>query len=718
MNDARARSCLFALLMALLVACGAPEPPPAPLPTGVPAAPLGPLPAAPDAQGGLILYVSPDGDDAWSGRLPQPNAERTDGPLATIAAARDALRRIRSAASPVSAGATVELRAGVYQLDAPLVLDAQDGGRPGAEITYRAGAGEQVRIMGGRLLDLARFASIADPAVLVRFAPATRTAVRQIDLRALGISDFGELRERNSGYRAVAALELVYNRQPLPLARWPNSGAWASVAGSPGEVTRGSLRYAGDRPAGWRSLADVWVHGYFSSDYSDRYERVERLDARTRTIVTSAARFDYAEYRGGQRFAFLNVLEELDQPGEWYLDRASGLLYLWPPAPLGQSEAYVTMLEQPLIQIRGASSLVVRGLTIEGGRDAGISVEDGVDITLIGLTVRNSGSDGVRITGLRCSMLSSDIMATGDAGILLRGGDQATLTPSHNQADNNHIYDYARWVRTARPAIGLEGVGMRAAHNRIHDAPAVGIVYSGNDHLIEYNDISRIALETSDVGAIYTDGSWAGRGNRIQYNYLHALDLAPPLPDSNGANGVYLDNFHSGTAVVGNVFYRAGVRAVFINSGPLNQVENNLFVGGSQYGVFIQHHDWSGFPQGILDQLDQLRYRQPPFSARYPELAGIRDVPADQLRWPRGTLVERNMFAGVPVPIALPEGVPASVLSIRNNASAAWDATAPEATLEELAPLAALPQARSIGFEPIPFAQIGLVRDQYRTSLP
>ncbi len=43
-----------------------------------------------------ILYVSTEGDDSWSGRLPEPNADRTDGPFATLKRARDEIRRLKS----------------------------------------------------------------------------------------------------------------------------------------------------------------------------------------------------------------------------------------------------------------------------------------------------------------------------------------------------------------------------------------------------------------------------------------------------------------------------------------------------------------------------------------------------------------------------------------------------------------------------------------------
>jgi hypothetical protein len=45
----------------------------------------------------MNLYVSPNGNDSWSGRLASPNRTRTDGPFATLERARDAIRALKRA---------------------------------------------------------------------------------------------------------------------------------------------------------------------------------------------------------------------------------------------------------------------------------------------------------------------------------------------------------------------------------------------------------------------------------------------------------------------------------------------------------------------------------------------------------------------------------------------------------------------------------------------
>ena len=97
----------------------------------------------------ITLYVATDGNDRWSGTLPEPNAAGTDGPLATLTGARDAIRRMKED-EPLQQPVTVLLRSGVYQLGEPFTLTPQDSGSEQAPITYAAYPDEQPVISGGR----------------------------------------------------------------------------------------------------------------------------------------------------------------------------------------------------------------------------------------------------------------------------------------------------------------------------------------------------------------------------------------------------------------------------------------------------------------------------------------------------------------------------------------------------------------------------------------
>ena len=500
------------------------------------------------------LFVAPDGNNAGPGTK--------DKPFATLEAARDAIRAMKRSGGMPAGGVIVWIRGGDYPLARGFELTSEDSGTADAPIVYRAAAGQRVRLLGGRIVR--GWKPVTDPAVLGRLDEKARPAVVQTDLRAAGISDFGRLQSRGFGRRTVPAhLELFFDGQPMTLARWPNEGAWERIAGFPQQAARnddhggtiGSLSegffYAGDRPQRWKSLDGIWVHGYWAWDWANSYESVASLDREKRLIKTAPPYGQYG-FRKGQRFYFLNVLEELDQPGEWFLDRAAGILYFWPPKPLDAGEALVSVVESPLVSMTGVSHVTLRGLTLEGGRGHGVRIRGGAGCRVAGCLLRLLGNSGVSVEGgTGHGVVACDIENTGDGGVSLSGGDRQTLTPGGHFVENCHFQKQGRWSKCYVPAVLLAGVGHRVAHNLIHDHPHCAILFSGNEHLIEFNEIHHVALETGDVGAIYTGRDWTFRGNAIRHNFIHHTGGV-----GMGSMGVYMDDCVSGTEIFGNVFYK------------------------------------------------------------------------------------------------------------------------------------------------------------------
>jgi len=580
-------------------------------------------------------YVSPQGNDAWSGRLPTPNADCSDGPFATLSRAREALREH-------GAPGTVWLRGGDYVLTESFALTAEDGGTADAPVVYCALPGERARLLGG--VRIPTFEPLSDPGISARLTPEARAHVVEADLAALGLSDYGQLRPRGfnrslsvggspEGYRQPAAhAELFFDGRPMTLARWPNEG-FELIAGYVEEQPDGhrgaigtlpaGFYYQGDRPRSWQPSDDIWVHGYWAWDWANSYERVASLDLDRRLIVTAPPHGLYG-FRTGNRFFFLNVLEELDSPGEYWVDRERGKLYFWPPSSWQASEALLSIVEEPLIDLRDASHIVLCDLVLEAGRGAGIRITGGEGVHVRGCTLRNLGTDGVVIErGLRHRVTRCKLHDLGDAGISAWGGDRATLTPCLHRIDNNHIQRIARWSRTYCTAVHIAGVGMRVAHNHIHDLPHTAVMYWGNDHLIEYNHIHHVTLETGDAGAIYTGRDYTTRGNLVRYNYIHDTGGY-----GMGSMGVYLDDCVSGQTIYGNLLVRCH-RAVMVGGGSDIRVENNIFVDCDP-GVWVDARGTDPWPvwMNMVHELMRERYeamnpRQPPYSVRYPELVAL-----------------------------------------------------------------------------------------------
>ncbi|MHC4407081.1 MAG: hypothetical protein ACYTG0_46300, partial [Planctomycetota bacterium] len=240
------------------------------------------------------FYVAIGGNDAWSGRLAEPNADKSDGPFATLERARGAVRKLETAGPPAEGGVAVEVRGGVYERSEAFELTAEDSGTVDAPVVYRARRGEEVRLVGGKVV--AGFRPVTDARVLGRLDEAARGNVLRADLKAMGITDLGEVAA--SGKR----LELFFQDRPMTVARWPNEGFTRvvdvveydghQIHGRKGSKV-GKLIYEGDRPSRWTGEKDLWLHGYWFWDWSEQRQKVESIDLESRVITLAPPAHGY-----------------------------------------------------------------------------------------------------------------------------------------------------------------------------------------------------------------------------------------------------------------------------------------------------------------------------------------------------------------------------------------------------------------------------------------
>jgi hypothetical protein len=652
----------------------------------------------------LTLFVAADGDDSHSGR--NFSALGPDGPFATLERARDEIRRIKDTQGLPPGGIAVELATGTYSMPRTLVFDARDSGTEAAPILYRARPQAQVRLAGGKTVG--RF-SKPDEKTLARLDPAARPHVLQSDLKALGIEDYGS--------PGGGGIELFFADQPMTLARWPNDGfvqVAGLVGGDPIDVRGtqgdriGKFHYEGDRPRRWTAEQDPWVHGYWFWDWSDQRHRVDSIDAEARVIAVEPPYHSYG-YRQGQWYYAMNILAELDSPGEWYVDRQKGILYFWPPGPLEAGHPTLSVLDT-LVEIDGAEHLSFEHLSFEAARATAVTISDSRHIRILGCTLRNIGSWALHIEGGQDNgVIGCDIYQTGDGGIYLAGGDRQTLEPAGHFALNNHIHHYSRLNRMYKPAVSLNGVGQRASHNLIHDAPHMAIFFGGNDHLIEFNEIHSVCYESNDAGALYAGRDWTMRGTRIRHNYLHHIDGF----QGKGCVGVYLDDMFSGTEIFGNLFYKV-TRAAFIGGGRDCRIQNNIFVD-CQPALHLDARamNWAAYhvDTTMRERLLAMPYQNELWTRRYPLLPKIL---ADEPAAPKGNIVSGNISLG-----GTWNGVhddARSYIDLSDNlvdTDPGFVSTPPQSFA-----LKADSPAFKLGFQTIPHAKIGLYQDDMRASWP
>ena len=709
------------------------------------------------------FFVSLKGNDAWSGQLPEPNRAGSDGPFATLDRARESIRALKASGSLPKGGATVSIRGGAYPLSATFRLTAEDSGTKTAPVVWRAFGNENVQLVGGK--EITGFSPVTDPVTAKRLDPSAKEKALRTDLRAQGIVDYGQITGRGG-----PGMELFFRDRRMTLARWPNEG-WARIADVPqtgelvykGELPHmrfgvpigkhyGRFTYDDDRPARWSDVDEIFLHGYWCWDWYDEFLRVKSIDPATKEIFIREPHSQYG-YCKEQRYYACNILEELDAPGEWYLDRKGGILYFWPPAPIGEGKAFVSLLNDPLVSLENAENITIRGINLEFSRGSAVVVKGGSRNRIAGCTIRNLGGTAAVIEGgTENGITGCDIYDVASGGITLSGGDRKTLTPGGNYAVNNHIHHYSAWIRTYQSAITVHGVSNRVAHNLIHDAPHSGVLLGGNENIVEYNELHTLAQQTGDVGAFYMGRDWTQRGNIIRYNYFHDL-LGPGL---HGVMAVYLDDWSSGTTIFGNIFRKAG-RAAFIGGGRDNTVENNIFVEcapsvhvdarGIGWAKYYFDKSMDIYVNTLFDRMDDMKFRNPPFSEKYPELLKLYD---DDPALPKGNRIIRNISTGG-LWLNLSDGIDMNMVTVRDNFVADGDVlsglnkgTQKYETSRSDDPIAVIEFASrgnvigkdpgfvnlaggdfrlkkdspvwKLGFKPIPVDKIGLYKDEYRKT--
>ena len=659
----------------------------------------------------VVLYVAPDGDNNGPGTKAKP--------LADLPGARDAIRKLRAGKDLPKGGVAVHVQGGVYPVRSTFELARQDSGTPQAPIRYQAVPGQVPCFTGGVKLD--GFTPVTDPETLARIPDKARGKVLELDLKSKGITDYGRLAERGytlSGYPCNPWVDLYMDGRPMQLARWPNEGFVkigtvhkggfkTDSSGKPGQ-----FEYADDRPKRWTKADDVWMFGYWVHLWAGRCVKIDRIDTRTRRISTVHP-VSYG-YREGHPYYCFNLLEELDQPGEWYLDRKTGKLYLYPPTDAQMAAVQFPVLSAPFVTMKDVSCVTVRGLIFELGRAEGAVITGGAENLLAGCTFRRLGANGVIILGgTRHGILGCDIHTLGAGGARVEGGDRKTLTPGNHFVENCHIHDFARVDRAYAPSVRLDGVGNRIAHNLIHDSPHYGMRLEGYDHVVEFNEIHSVVYEADDQAGTDMWGNPAYRGNVIRYNFYHHIGSGHNVA---GQAGIRLDDYISAVLVYGNVFYRCAgghFGGVQIHGGKDNIVDNNLFVD-CESAVSFSAWGKNRWLKGLKSEWTRKQITaggvditRPPHSVRYPDLARMTEHPDRNFIW-RNLAINCKRFT-----LRGPGANEFMGNCVFNGDAGFVDQAKRDLTLPPDSPV-----YDRVGFRPIPFGEIGLYKNTNRATWP
>ena len=641
----------------------------------------------------INYYVSPDGNNENRGTRSKPFATID---MAIVEAGKAMVN---------DKAINIYLREGIFQLNKPLEFNEQITGNKNYPITIQAYGKEKVSITGGPSFPVSVLESVTDSLILSRILSRdARKMIRKLPLKKLGVTDYGTI--KYTGFaRPIrpAGIELFFNDKAMHLAGWPHDryimiDSVIDTGSKPrdGDYSGrgGVFTYKDSRPSLWEKPDNLWVQGMFGTVWADDKLKVADIDTLKKQITTEKPHLYGVT---GGHFRFINVLDEIAKPGDYYVDYKNGVAYLIPYSDEENNRIFVSIMEEPLVTLEGSNYIIFKNICFENSRGMGAYIERGERNTFINCTFRNLGTYAVsmgrgivpfdtlrhekigkpvsrrigslkqhqyadptynRQGGKKNGLISCVIYNTGAGGVSLGGGDIKTLTPAGNFVENCDIYKTNRRYQTYAPCIDLSGVGNQIINNKLHDATQMAIIFYGNDHLIEGNEIYRVMLESDDGGGIYTGRDVTTYGTVIRNNFFYKIGSLDPLYHFGYWHGIYLDDFSGGILVENNVFY--DILAGILISGRDIICNNNIFIDCDR-PVIIQKREVTEIHKKRLLNINP---KEGVWKERFPSLAD-----ALENNWGKyvGTTAINNFSVGTDKPCVIIDRVDSTFLTVKNN---------------------------------------------------
>lgn len=574
---------------------------------------------------GQKIFVSTVGDDSGDGSEEEP--------LRTLEKAIDVANEMREDSDKLI---EILLREGTYSVTNTIKIINSQKDDPLLKIS--AYQDEKVTINAGVDIPLSAM-NIADSNFTNAIIDKPNAgSVLQYNLKDAQIEDLGEISLRGHliSDEKEAQAELSLNGEVQKLAGWPNGEYTGLIkptdSNEYGKRTKSgiangcSFKVNYDRPSQWSKPEQAWLSGTIGPNYEFDYYPVSRFDSEEKRVYLSRGALE--KYYTEPYYRFENVPEELDEPGEYYIDRQSGMLYFYPPEDTPKDSVLTITMSTPTLDVSGkapnsmfrienSKNIVFENLIFKGGRGSAITGKNNSNIQFINCEINSFGENGIRFdTSTDIKISDCKIHDVGQDGILFVScGNYKTLSPSNIVVSNNDIYNFARLERSYKTGIdfGYRCVGATAANNHIHNGPHAGMIFYGVNNDIYGNEFDNLVTEFSDMDALYCNNSnypWE-RGNKIHNNYFHDIGKS----SMNGRHQINVrairtDNRGCGLNIYENLFYNIGdggngngnngIGAITAE-GTRNRIFNNLFVDCNEaYFNTLQYKEIETADDGTL----------------------------------------------------------------------------------------------------------------------
>jgi hypothetical protein len=605
---------------------------------------------------GTEYYVATNGSDKNKGTKAKP--------FLTIEKAQKEIRALKKIPS---SGVTVFLREGNHQRNTTLRLTSKDSGLPNAHITYRSAPGEIARLVGNKILKHQWFQAVTDEKILNRIIDIqARTNLRMCDLKIHGISEYGQLLRRGFSLPTPPPpLELFIDGKLMTLARYPNKGHMRvdsvldkgpSRNDSDFNIKGGVFTYKNERIDKWDASNDIWLNGVFSKDWQWSFNKIKTINFKKKSITLTHGEVSGLLNWGNDFFYAQNLIEEIDTPGEYYIDREKGILYVLPTHNFKNALITVSTLKDNMVELSGANHISFKNIIFDSSRRNAFQGY-GNDITIKSCEIVRQGKSAISLKGEQHIIDSCKIHDIGGTSISLNGGIWESLTPSKSIVKNTHIYNWGHWQRVYCPGVSLRGVGHTVKNCKFNDFPHSAIEIRGNDHIIKYNIFKNGPKDFKDMGVIY--GNMGGhphhRGTVIRRNFFDGVASQQPK-----SNAVYADNGTMDWLIEENIFFRNGnlgskpMGAIFTNGGAYLKIRNNIFIDCASTFIqsfFLATWNKKAIPtyqskwKSIMDDYD---FSVMPHGKRYP---GLPKLLKENRIQPNTCIFERNLIWNPTVPL-------------------------------------------------------------------